>query len=87
MLIVGEDRIVFRSDRKGESRTWRYADIDNISTTGPFQLTVTTFERSRANYGNRKGFNFQLKEQLEETRYNELWRQLNRRKGTINLAE
>lgn len=87
MLIVGDDRIVFRSDRNGQSRTWRYIDIDNISTTGPFELTVTTFERSRSNYGSRKGFNFQLKERLEEERYNELWRQLNRRKGTINLAE
>jgi hypothetical protein len=82
-LIVGEDRIVYRAGKEDESRTWRYADIDNISTSGPFQLTVTTFERSRSNYGSRKGFNFQLKERLEETSYNELWRRLNSRKGTI----
>lgn len=80
MLIVSDDRIAFRSDRKGQSRIWRYIDIDNISASGPFQLTVTTFERSRAEYGSRKGFNFQLKERLEEERYNELWRRLNRRK-------
>ncbi len=86
-LIVGEDRIVYRSGKEEESRTWRYADIDNISTSGPFQLTVTTFERSRSNYGSRKGFNFQLKERLEEAKYNELWRRLNSRKGTLNSTE
>lgn len=76
-LIVGDDRIVYRSGEEEESRTWRYADIDNISTSGPFQFTVTTL------LGNRRSFNFQLKERLEEERYNDLWRRLNSRKGII----
>ena len=76
-LIVGRDRIVFKSARRDDSRTWRYQDIESISTSGPFQLTLTTFERARAHYGDRKDFNFQLRQPLEEARYNDLWRRLN----------
>lgn len=79
-LIVGRDRIVFETARKGDSRTWRYKDIDSISASGPFQLTLTSFERAWAHYGDRKDFNFQLRRPLEEARYNDLWRRLNKEK-------
>lgn len=79
LLIVGETRIVYQTGRKGDARTWRYGDIDNIGTSGPFNLTLTTFERARSHYGSRKDFNFQLKEPLDERKYNELWRRLNLR--------
>ncbi len=75
-LAIGQDRIVYSTDRKGASRTWRYKDIDNISTSGPFELTLTTFEHAAEHYGNRKDFNFQLKEPLDERKYDELWRKL-----------
>ncbi|MCW5976641.1 MAG: hypothetical protein KIT09_01120 [Bryobacteraceae bacterium] len=81
VLQVGPDRIVFSTDEPEQSRTWRYPDIDNISTSGPFQLTVTTFERATTHYGNLKGFNFQLKQPLDEKRFHLLWRRLNRAKG------
>ena len=80
-LQVGADEIVYKSAKKGESRTWRYPDIENVSSSGPFQLTVTTFERAKTHYGNLKGFNFELKQRLEEARYNDLWLRLNRSKG------
>jgi hypothetical protein len=81
VLQVGPDTIVYRSADKTESRTWRYEDIENISSSGPFDLTITTFERAKTHYGNLKGFNFELKERLEEARYNELWLRLNQSKG------
>ncbi len=81
VLQVGAGEIVYRSEKKGESRTWRYEDIENISSSGPFQLTITTFERAKTHYGNRKGFNFELKQRLEEARYNDLWLRLNQSKG------
>ena len=81
VLQVGPDRIVYKSEKASESRSWRYQDIENISTSGPFQLTITTFERARTHYGNRKGFNFALKQRLEESRYNDLWLRLNRKNG------
>lgn len=80
-LQVGADRLVYKTDRKGESRTWRYQDIENISTSGPFQLTLTTYERAKTHYGTLKGFNFQLKQRLDEKRYQILWKRLNREKG------
>lgn len=81
MLEVGPDEIVYKSANKAESRTWRYRDIENISSAGPFQLTITTFERAKTHYGNLKGFNFGLKQRLEEDRYNDLWLRLNQSKG------
>jgi hypothetical protein len=78
---VGPDEVVYKSEKPSESRSWRYRDIENISSSGPFQLTVTTFERAKTHYGNLKGFNFELKQQLEEPRFNDLWLRLNRSKG------
>ncbi len=81
VLQAGPYEIVYKSTRKGESRAWRYRDIDNIGSYGPFQLTITSFERARMQYGSRKDFEFQLKQPLEEARYNDLWLRLNRSKG------
>jgi hypothetical protein len=81
VLQVGTDAMVYKSADKAESRTWRYEDIENISSSGPFDLTITTFERAKTHYGNLKGFNFELKQRLEEARYNELWLRLNESKG------
>ena len=81
VLQVGPDRVVYRTTKKSESRTWRYGDIENITTSGPFQLTLTTYERAKAQYGNLRGFNFQLKQALDEKQFNLLWRRLNQRKG------
>ncbi len=81
LLTVGNDQLVFLADEKNASRTWRFEDIANISTSGPFELSVVTYERALAHYGNLKQFNFQLKEPLDEARYDELWRRLNESKG------
>jgi hypothetical protein len=81
VLQVGASEIVYKSARPRESRTWRYADIDNISSSGPFQLGITTFERAKLDYGSRKEFNFELKQRLDDARYNDLWLRLNRSKG------
>jgi hypothetical protein len=79
----GPDSIVYVTDSAGQSRTWRYKDIENISSSGPFQLTITTWERARSHYGDRKGFNFQLKEPITEARYNALWLEIERKNGKI----
>ena len=81
VLQVGSAAIVYKSQKEEESRTWRYEDIENISSSGPFQLTITTFERAKTHYGNLKGFNFELKQSLAEARYNELWLRLSQSNG------
>lgn len=80
VLVVASDRIVFDSPESGQSRTWRMADLDSISSSGSFEVTLTTYERSRGDYGERKAFTFQLKQPVSQSRYNELWRRLNRSK-------
>ena len=86
VLQVGTDAIVYSSHDEDASRTWRFRDIDNISSSGPFQLTITTFEKAKLDYGSRKQFNFQLKQRLEEARYEDLWLRLNASKG-LKLLE
>jgi hypothetical protein len=81
VLQVGQDRIVYKTDRPRQSRTWRYQDIENVSTSDRYQLTLTTYERARTHYGSMKGFNFQLKQPLDEKRFEMLWKRLNQDKG------
>ena len=81
VLQVGPDRIVYKTRAREQSRTWRYRDIENISSSGPFQLTITTYEKSARDYGDLRALNFQLKQPLDEKRYNLLWRRLNQTKG------
>lgn len=85
VLAVGADRLVYRTEAREQSRTWRLEDIENVSSSGPFQLTLTTYERARFHYGGLKGFNFQLKRALTERQYNQLWRRLNQAKGLALL--
>jgi hypothetical protein len=86
VLKVGADRIVYETARKDDSRTWRLEDIENVSTSDPLQLTITTYERARTHYGSRKDFNFQLKRPLDDARFNDLWRRLNTRHEPDVLA-
>ena len=81
VLQVGPDRIVFKTDRRRQSRTWRYQDIENLSTSDRYQLTLTTYERAKTHYGSRKGFNFQLKQSLDQKRFEMLWKRLNKDQG------
>lgn len=73
-LAFTPDSIVYSTPAKNRSRTWRYTDIDSISSSGRFQLTITTLE---------KGFNFQLKQPITEARYNQLWLQIENKNGRI----
>jgi hypothetical protein len=77
-LLIGGDRIVYRTDARGESRTWRYADIDSIGTGGLFDLSITTLERKGWRHGGPTDFRFELKQALHEGRYNDLWQRINR---------
>ena len=68
------DSVVYEAGAKNQSRTWRYTDIDGISSSGRFELTLTTQE---------KGFHFQLKQPLTEARYNQLWLDIEKKNGRI----
>ncbi|MCZ2078953.1 MAG: hypothetical protein LC130_28635 [Bryobacterales bacterium] len=86
VLLVGSDGIVYKADSPRQSRTWRYQDIENVSTSDRYQLTLTTYERAKRHYGSMKGFNFQLKQPLDEKRFDSLWKRLNQDKGLQYLT-
>lgn len=86
VLAFGRDTVSYSSDEPGQSRTWTYADIESISSSGPYQLTVNTYERQSFHYADRKSFEFQLKEPLSEAAYNELWRKVNGASGLEVLS-
>jgi len=83
MIELTPETIAYRTGTKDESRTWRYADIAGISSSGPFQVTITTFELAPAHYGGREDFNFELRQPITEARYDELWLQVERKNGRI----
>jgi hypothetical protein len=82
-LELTPETIAYRTQAVDGSRTWRYADIAGISSSGPFQLTITTLERAPAQYGGRRDFNFELQQPIAEDRYNELWLRIEMKNGRI----
>ena len=77
VVLVGETSIVYRSEELNASRTWHLTQVENISSSGPFDLTITTSEMDGSRFAGRRDFRFQLKTELAEDRYNALWRRLN----------
>jgi hypothetical protein len=75
-LYVAADRVVYASAIPGESRTWWLRDIENVNSSGRFELTLTTYERARMHYGSMRSFNFRLKEPVDPSRVDALWRRL-----------
>ena len=78
-LLAGTDRIEFKAGK--DSFTWLLADIENISTASPFDLSIMTLERSGVLHSSTVEYRFQLKAALSEDRYNELWRKVSAAKG------
>lgn len=72
--------IVFRASKERGSRSWRYEDLESISSAGPYDLTLTTYEQQRFHYASRRAYNFQLKEALPRDSYDALWRMVNQKK-------
>ncbi|MGD0873110.1 MAG: hypothetical protein ABSB88_26495 [Bryobacteraceae bacterium] len=73
-LSFGADAIAWSTASTDDSRTWRYRDIATISSSGPFDFTITTLEKT---------FHFQLKQVLAESQYNELWIEIEKKNGRI----
>ena len=71
-LMVMDDAIVYKSAEAHESRSWRITDVDLVSSSGAFDLAITTLE---------KEFRFQLKRPLAADEYKMLWRNVQKAKG------
>ncbi len=86
-LIVAGDRVVYKTTRPGDSRTWRLEDIENVSSSSAYELVLTTNERARWHYGSMNGVNFRLKQKLDPKRVDDLWLLLQRSQGLKVLAD
>lgn len=64
--------LVYASAAAGASRTWRDADLRNVSQAGALSFMVETAEGE---------FVFQLKRGLDRARFDKLWLRLNRPRG------
>ncbi|MBI2817793.1 MAG: hypothetical protein HYX72_12720 [Acidobacteria bacterium] len=84
-LIFADDKVIYRSDEKQASRTWRYEDLESIASAGIYDLALATYEQQKFNYASRRVYNFQLKQALPPDTYDELWRFVNRKKGLGGL--
>ena len=80
-LLFTERWVVLQSDEKGGDRTWRYEDLESISSSGLYDLTLTTHEQQKFHYSSHRVYQFQLKEALPPDRYDTLWRFVNQKKG------
>ncbi|MDZ7640162.1 MAG: hypothetical protein U5J83_18235 [Bryobacterales bacterium] len=76
------DALVFATEQAEQSRRWPIQMIETIAQTGPLSLTVTAPERALADHGGHRSFQFQLKQPLSAERYQQLWRAIERAKGT-----
>lgn len=71
------------TDATGRNRTWRYSDLESISSSGPYELALTTYEQQRFHYASRHVYRFQLKEPIAPENYDALWRFVNRKKHNL----
>ena len=76
-LQLGEQYVVYETSHKSDSRIWRYEDLSSVGTTGPFQLRLSSMERTNGEYGAEKNFIFDLKRRLDPEIYDFLWRKIN----------
>ncbi|HBY59560.1 MAG TPA: hypothetical protein DEH78_07035 [Solibacterales bacterium] len=71
-LHAGAEAVVFESETRGQSLSFRYADIQTIARVSPYEFVLASlYEEHR----------FQLKEPLSEERFDALWERLQRHKG------
>ena len=77
-LLFTDRWVVLKSNdgtaENGDNRTWRYNDLESISSSGQYELTLATYERQRFHYASRHVYRFQLREPLSSETYNALWR-------------
>jgi hypothetical protein len=76
-LEIGENEVVYKTSHSSDSRIWRYEQLTSIGSTGPFQLRLSSMERTGGEYGAEKNFIFDLKRRLDPEIYDFLWRKVN----------
>lgn len=79
-LTFGEGLLVYRSQEASESRTWPLNEIELISSSGPYDLTILPREKSGWTRG-RRDFRFQFKRPILPSQYQQLWMAVQKANG------
>jgi hypothetical protein len=74
---IGEHEVVYKASHSSDSRIWRYEQLTSVGSTGPFQLRLSSMERTGGEYGAEKNFIFDLKRRLDPEIYDFLWKRIN----------
>jgi hypothetical protein len=77
ILGITDEYIVYRTEAARDARIWRYEDISSIGSTGPYQLRVTTTDRTEGEIGGDRNFVFAIKERLSPQIYDFIWWKIN----------
>jgi hypothetical protein len=59
-LIFGETGIEYKTNNKGDARTWKYEDIQQLSLLSPKELTIITYEDSKWKLGKDLFYRFTI---------------------------
>ena len=73
-LVMYEGHLLYLTEQVDDSRFWRYGDIYSVQTLGRYRLQVTVYEGGS---GDTRAFVFELKADLPERFYDELWARVN----------
>lgn len=77
ILRFTQEWIVFESNRKKDTRSWRRgSDVTGIWSAGAFDLDIVALEREGGDLSGTRRFRFQLKEPLDQDFYTRLRREL-----------
>jgi hypothetical protein len=61
-LVITPEKIEYKTEHKGESRSWRYVDIQQIKIESPTELEIMTYEDKKRMLGRDRIFKFKLLE-------------------------
>jgi hypothetical protein len=84
-LIFSTGLLTYSSPEKAQSRSWPLEQIEMISSSGRYELTVLPHEQDGWTRGRRE-YNFQLKRPLGEDDYQQLWMSIQTANGLVSNA-
>jgi hypothetical protein len=77
LLEFGEETIVYRSATPADSRVWRYDELMDVGSTGPFRLRIAALQKTGGEYGEEKNYVFDLKRRMTSQEYDFIWGKIN----------
>lgn len=80
-LALYSDGLAFETPRDGFARFWRFTDLDAVLLQDRYRLQIAVYEGPREHV---RPFLFTLKKDLPPGFYDELWRAVNGRSGTVS---